>query len=338
MNIFNCRCSNVDNIEIPTEIIKDEEEVDETETETESDYTNLYNKLVMVSLEFNKMKQGLHTLRIEQTNTERELVEVKQKMTTLSNTNATVSNNDSINSNSDNTIIFMSIYNLTTTKKKLISSITQNTKFNVIIGLDSKYTHCIDEIKECTGNNNVIVLLEYDKLTEKYTSKIDNFNGKWENNPSKLGAYDWFYNSKYSYMWYIEDDVFSKDWDSFFNKYKDNNCDLIYKYISEFPSWYYKNWRVGSKLHAIHLAHLYVHRVSKNFTNKLIDTIRNESNTSHHELFIPYVRYKYNCSYKELDTDDTKYSTTNGTGVNVGYSKEFIEGNESNLFHPVKIL
>jgi|SaaInlStandDraft_5_1057022.scaffolds.fasta_scaffold00567_24 hypothetical protein len=332
MNLFNCGCTSVDNIEIPTQIDNKEEIIEE------SDYTILYNKLFMVSMEFNKMKQGLHTMRIEQTNTERELVELKQKMASISNDNNTIEDTLLTNSNNDNTIIFMSIYNLTDTKKKLIHSIKQNSNFNVILGLDSKYAHCINELKEITGDNNDIILLDYDKLIGKYTSKINNFNGKWETNPSKLGAYDWFNNSTYSYMWYIEDDVFSKDWDVFFNKYKDNNCDLIYKYISEFPSWYYKNWRVGSKLHAIHLAHLYVHRVSKSFTNKLIDTIKNEHNTSHHELFIPYVRYKYNCSYKELDVDDTKYSTTNGTGENVGYSKEFIERNESNLFHPVKIL
>ena len=85
MNIFNCGCTSVDNIEIPTQTDKEEEEVIE-----ESDYTILYNKLFMVSMEFNKMKQGLHTLRIEQTNTERELVELKQKMASVSNDNNTI--------------------------------------------------------------------------------------------------------------------------------------------------------------------------------------------------------------------------------------------------------
>ena len=330
MNIFNCGCTRVDNIKVPVEIHTEEEE-------EISDYTMLYSKLFMVSLDFNNMKQGLHTLHIKQSNTEGELIELKKKMATLSVTNTT--DNVTLNNSDDkNTAVFMSISNLTDTKKKLIDSLIKNDRFTVVLGLDSKYVHCINELKEATENNIDIAVLDYDKLVEKYTSKIDNFNGKWEKNPSKLGAYDWFHNSEYSYMWYIEDDVFSKDWNSFFDKYKDSNCDLIYKFVPEFPLWYYKNWRVGSKLHAIHLAHLYVHRVSKNYTNKLIDTIQNENSTSHHELFIPYVQYKYNCSYKGLDDDDTKHSTTNGTGENVGYTKEFIESNESNLFHPVKIL
>ena len=329
MSIFNCGCTRVDNIEVPIEVVEPEEDI--------SYYTMLYNKLFLVSLEFNKMKHGLQTLHIKQSSTEGELIELKKKMATLSTTNTTdvITSN---NSDDETTVIFVSISNLTDTKKKLIHSIIKNDRFSVILGLDSKYVHCIDELREFIGNNNDIIVLDYIKLVEKYTSKIDNFNGKWENNPSKLGAYDWFHSSEHSYMWYIEDDVFSKDWNSFFDKYKDNTCDLIYKFVPNFPSWYYKNWRVGNKLHAIHLAHLYVHRVSKNYNNKLIDTIQNENSTSHHELFIPYVQYKYNCSYKGLDDDDTKYSTTNGTGENVGYTKEFIESNESNLFHPVKIL
>lgn len=334
MKFFNWGCTNIDNVEIqvedvPIEIVE--------QTESVTDYTMLYNKLFMVSLEFNKMKQGLHTLRTAQSNTESELTELKKKMATLSNTNI-IEDASLNNSDNENTIIFMSISNLTDTKNKLIHSIIQNDKFKVVLGLDSKYIHCTDILKDMTDNKNEVIILDYNELAEKYTSKINNFNGKWETNPSKLGAYDWFHNSNYEYMWYIEDDVFSKDWNLFFNKYKDSNCDLIYKYISDFPSWYYKNWRVGSKLHAVHLAHLYVHRVSKKFTNRLIDTIQNENSTSHHELFIPYVQYKYNCSYEELDDDDTKYSTTNGTGENIGYTKEFIENNNSNLFHPVKIL
>jgi hypothetical protein len=39
-----------------------------------------------------------------------------------------------------------------------------------------------------------------------------------------------------------------------------------------------------------------------------------------------------------LDESDSKYSTTNGTGDNVGFTKDFIDKSDSNLFHPVKIL
>ena len=41
MNIFNCGCTSVDNIEIPTQIDKKEKE--EEEVIEESDYTILYN-------------------------------------------------------------------------------------------------------------------------------------------------------------------------------------------------------------------------------------------------------------------------------------------------------
>jgi len=310
-----------------------ENEIDDDET-----YYKLYNKLFNVSTEFNKQKQNINNLMSMNNHKDYEISELKKEVASLKN-NKVMDKHDISNSNIENTVLFLSISNLTETKKKLIDYLQKNNIYkNIMIGIDDKYSNYIDEIKSILNDDSKLVILSYTDLIDKYTNKINNFNGKWDTNPSKLGAYDWFNESPYSYMWYIEDDVFSKDWDSFFNNYKDNCDDVIYKYSTTMPAWYYNNWKVGSNLHAINLAHLYVHRVNKLFVNCLIDSIHNENTTSHHELFVPYVIYKYKCSSSSLNEIDSKYSTTNGTGDNIGFTKDFIEKTDSNLFHPVKIL
>ena len=302
-------------------------------------YDKLYNKLFSVSIEFSKMKQTLTNLMLKDDHKNFEIAQLKKELAYLKNANKLVIKTDDSKSKNENTVVFISVSNLTETKKKIITDIQENNIFkNIVIGIDDKYIQYSDEITNLLVNNNKLIVLSYNKLVNKYTNKINNFNGKWDTNPSKLGAYDWFNGSPYSYMWYIEDDVFSKDWDSFFKYYENNNYDVIFKNSDNFPTWYYDNWKVGSNLHAISLAHLYVHRISKFFSNCLIATIKNEKTTSHHELFIPYVIHRYKCSMLSLNDKHTKYSTTNGTGDNIGFTKKFIDETESNLFHPVKIL
>ena len=301
-------------------------------------YYKLYNKLFNVSTEFNKQKQNIHNLMLMNDHKDYEISELKKELVSLKNNNP-IEKPEATKSNNENTVLFLSVSNLTDTKKQLIKYLQENNTFkNIVIGMDDKYSNYIDEIQSILNDNNKLVILSYGNLIDKYTNTINNFNGKWDTNPSKLGAYDWFNESSYSYMWYIEDDVFSKDWDSFFNNYKDNSDDVIYKYSTKMPAWYYSNWKVGSSIHAINLAHLYVHRINKFFSKCLIESIKNENTTSHHELFVPYVIYKYNCMSSSLDESDSKYSTTNGTGDNVGFTKDFIDKSDSNLFHPVKIL
>tara|TARA_B110000285_G_C15132897_1_gene624867 strand:+ start:2595 stop:3611 length:1017 start_codon:yes stop_codon:yes gene_type:complete len=323
---------NNDNQHIP--IIDTSENNDDAEM-----YNKVYNKLFLVSTEFSKIKQRIQNMEIKTNNNEIETIELKKELVYLKNDNNSKFINTKIDSINDNTVLFMSISNLTETKKKFIQDIQENTAYtNIVFGIDHKYSSSLNMLKEMMKNNNEVIVLDYLELIGKYTSKIDNFNGKWDTNPSKLGAYDWFTNSEYSYMWYIEDDVYSKNWDTFFEKYISSKDDLICKMRMSFPKWYYDNWKVGSKLHAIHLAHLYVHRVSKHFATCIIDSINHESTTSHHELYIPYVLYKYRCTHSYLNKEDTCCSTTNGTGDIVGYIKSDIECSTSNLFHPVKNL
>ena len=44
-----------------------------------------------------------------------------------------------------------------------------------------------------------------DELFRIYGEKVKNFNGRWEDNPAKLGVLHWFsQNEKYDFMWVFE--------------------------------------------------------------------------------------------------------------------------------------
>lgn len=318
----------------PTSVVDTMIEVEEDSQENDS-YNKLYNKLCTVSLEFNKFKQNLKQLN--RMNIEQELLYTKKELAKI-NPKTHIERENKDESTTSNTVIFMSVSNFTSTKNKIISSLTSESKYPIVIGLDDKYIHCEKELQDILGEKGELTILHYNQLYDKYGDKIHNFNGKWDKNPSKLGAYEWFHSSAYEYMWYIEDDVYSKNWSDFFNKYENNHYDIIYNYMEYMPNWYYDNWKVGSKSHAIHLAHLYIHRISKHFSNCLMDSLSSDVSTSHHEIYVPYVNFRYGCSYIKLNEEDTRYATTNGTGQELGFSKEFIEQKDSNIFHPVKIL
>jgi hypothetical protein len=283
--------------------------------------------------------------------------------------------------NNDNTFIFLTISGkLSPTKIRILEKLAQST-YSLVIGFDSDTVtnglELVNDLQELINKNPEwklfgLVELKYKHLIKKYSEKINNFNGKWENNPSKLGAYDWFdylkthsddihfyslfYHifdkkidtnalKKWDYMWLIEDDVYCKNWDKFINKYENKLYDLICNYENKLPFWYFNQWRVGSMDHAIGLSHLYVHRVSKSFVKCLLTTIIDEPSTSHHELFLPYVAQKYysaGITQSNLCPNDTKYCQLNvkhHVDLNdVGYKLITINAVDGLLFHPVKTL
>jgi len=241
-------------------------------------------------------------------------------------------------SSKENTIIFVSFSEFNKTKKLLLSTLIKNSFYKIVVGVDSKFSETTKTLK-LFSNSIEIVNLDNNKLIKKFGNKIDNFNGRWADNPAKLGAYDWFNDQdKFVYMWYIEDDVYAKNWDLFFEKYENFDEDLIYRHDNTLPFWYFNNWKVGNKKHAITHGHLYVHRINKHFAKLLNHVLNNSNTTSHHELFIPFVRYKFDCSSRDLDSIDRKYCYCNVDANYSAYNLEFINKNDSNLFHPVKNL
>lgn len=157
---------NNDNQPIP--IIDTSENNDDAEM-----YNKVYNKLFLVSTEFSKIKQRIQNMEIKTNNNEIETIELKKELVYLKNDNNSKFINTKIDSINDNTVLFMSISNLTETKKKFIQDIQENTAYtNIVFGIDHKYSSSLNTIKEMMKNNNEVIVLDYLELIGKYTSKF----------------------------------------------------------------------------------------------------------------------------------------------------------------------
>lgn len=258
-------------------------------------------------------------------------------------------------SSNKNTVFFISISNLNKGKLFVIQQILKS-NYKCIIGFDIKYHKNKHELQskikdfsnfiKDTLQTDITIFLETEmfpldntNLLKKYGEKINNFNGKWTNNPSKLGCLDWFYtNHNFEYMWYIEDDLLCKDVNALLNKYNQFNSDLICT-IDEFhlPNWFYDKWKVGDIKHGFDLSHLYIARYSKQFVINFFDYINITNSTSHHEIFIPYVLNYYHLNHKNLDKEDTKNLHLNNHSTTKIYNLSNIHNSKSILFHPFKI-
>ena len=250
-------------------------------------------------------------------------------------------------SNTQNTGIYMSVSNVTPTKKRIIKSLIDSVGYQITLGIDARYESSLGLLKNIINQVDV-KLLDNRVYFDKYGQKIENFNGRWPDNCAKLSAYDWFTNSSFEYMWYMEDDVYAKDWNKFFEKYKNLNVDLISKFRTKLPPWCFKHdsniegnigWRIGHLSHVLHnsLCHLYLHRSSKKLATQVIQSIIEEHQTSHHELWLPYICKNFNYSLIQLNKEDCRYCWLNAIGQDqLGYSLNFIQNEDCNIFHPVK--
>ena len=254
----------------------------------------------------------------------------------------------------ENTILFIGISELNIGKIIVLNQLLKS-NLNSIIGIDNKYYKNIEEF-----NNHILkysdyitrildnnidkftncskTMLDNNSLIKKYGDKIKNFNGRWENNPSKLGSLEWFNNSNYEYFWYIEDDIFCKNYDLFINKYNNNNSDLICSIDNNLPEWYNNSWRVGDKCHGLELAHLYISRYSKQYSNYFFNFLKETKTTSHHEIFIPYILHYYHLSFFKLKDEHKKTLLINGGNTKFfNISDNNVNNINSEIFHPFKI-
>ena len=139
-----------------------------------------------------------------------------------------------------------------------------------------------------------LLRLSYARERAVFGKKIDNFNGKYKDNPARLGAFRWFARSSYRHMWMFEDDTWSPDYGAFMGAYANRTAHLIGHGAASLPSWYRANWRVGTPAHGLHVPgvrpflFLTAIRMSRAFARILCSEINRSRTTSHHEIFLPY--------------------------------------------------
>ena len=98
-------------------------------------------------------------------------------------------------------VILITLSGYTDYNISLIEQIKKTSDIDVILAWDKKGS---EEIKE----DGLNIINNCDELFRIYGEKVKNFNGRWEDNPAKLGVLHWFsQNEKYDFMWVFEDDV-----------------------------------------------------------------------------------------------------------------------------------
>lgn len=245
-----------------------------------------------------------------------------------------------------NCFIYISLCGATPTKKKILNSLLDFGRYKIVLGLDARHKdtwHILGDILDKVETHTI----DPETLFSKYGKKIENFNGRWPDNFAKLGFYDYFFHSSFEYGWYMEDDVYAKSWCDFFLKYESIDRDIIYNYTDELPFWLKsKDFdRVGDESHICRdvpqsYCTLCCHRMSKNFCINLINNLKKEPFSSHHELYIPYISNKYNHSHILFDDYDQPNLINNPCPIGSGNPNmnHFIKDQDCNIFHPVKNL
>ena len=85
------------------------------------------------------------------------------------------------------------------------------------MGIDARYESSLGLLKNIINQVDV-KLLDNRVYFDKYGQKIEILMEDGLIIMHKLSAYDWFTNSSFEYMWYMEDDASFKDWNKFFEK------------------------------------------------------------------------------------------------------------------------
>lgn len=209
-------------------------------------------------------------------------------------------------------VILITLSGYTDYNVSLIEQIKKTSDIDVILAWDKKGINI--DIKEDELN----IINNCDELFKKYGEKIKNFNGRWEDNPAKLGVLHWFsQNEKYDFMWVFEDDVYVKNCKEFIDCYSNHKTDIICKHDSKLPFWY-PGYRVGDKNLLSRdkdfvYSHLYIVRYSKKACKDIINEIVESDETNHHELWIPYVTFKKELSHSNLLSKHLSGLRTNPT-------------------------
>jgi|TARA_B100000085_G_C18553735_1_gene516945 hypothetical protein len=224
------------------------------------------------------------------------------------------------------TIVVITLNGYNSYNRSLIHHIKKTTTYDIFLGWDDKSGKKEDEYN---------FINSYNSLLKHFGHKINNFNGRWIKNPAKLGAIYWFSkNKEANYMWLIEDDVYIRNGNKFFDSYENINSDLICIRDKELPFWF-PDYRIGNKniiASSLPLAHLYVVRFSKKLCEKIVEELKITNDTNHHELFIPYVVDKHNLIYSDLFENHK-----NGLKINsINVSNNHLQTVNYEIIHPYK--
>ena len=213
------------------------------------------------------------------------------------------------------TAVFVAMAGPVTTIKTLIfERLLCTSPFDVVVGVDMGQSDAtsrsvlslIRAAQQRTKKVAQVVPTSHAQLERRHTASISNFAGggsggdqKAPPSPAKLAALDWLASARYDHMWHLEDDAWSANFGMFASRYASSTADLIIRNISWLPDWAQSGWKIGSPRHVLRegtfrKASLAVYRASRTFARTVLHTIAREvTQTSHHELYLPYIISRY---------------------------------------------
>lgn len=193
-----------------------------------------------------------------------------------------------------------------------------------------------------------VVLLSHESNVAEFGRKSINFNGKYPNNPARLGCLRWFVEqSSFDYLWMLEDDTYARNFSDFASKYESSRADFIGTGSRTLPFWVANGWRVGDPKHAVRdaeypTAFWCVCRFSRKLAAAVLDQLKIEETSSHHEIFLPYVLRERNMTWEMLPENDRRFLSLNWHGARGRQHfltlTEALERDEVSVAHPIKLL
>lgn len=183
---------------------------------------------------------------------------------------------------------------------------------------------------------------------KRFGSKVRNFNGKYTANPARLGTLRWFAESHFDYLWMLEDDTYAKNLTHLVKDYERSKADFVGAGSRGLPFWVRSGWRVGDPRHALKeldhspfaTAFWCVCRFSKRLARSLLDELRKQPHSSHHEVFLPFVVERRRLDWLPFGPNLTKHLALNAhTGTQHFMSlDQAVQATHVLLAHPIKHL
>lgn len=198
---------------------------------------------------------------------------------------------------------------VTAVKRAIFRQLSCTSPFHVVVGFDAAQCRlCAHSVRSMVRNVTAetqsraqLVPMSDAALKQRFSEKIHNFAAGFSggdtrgDSPAKLAAIDWFVRSPFAFMWSLEDDAWSHDFGAMTHAYTNSTADFVARVSQDaLPFWFDSGWMVGSRAHGlprgtVNFAGLAAYRISGLFAQAVVDTIRQEPTTSHHEIYLPFV-------------------------------------------------
>lgn len=229
-------------------------------------------------------------------------------------------------------------------KQRILERIVDTSPYPVFAAYDVATTPAT---REFSGGIPTIPLSNAVNV-KHFGAKVRNFNGKYAANPARLGTLRWFAESQFDYMWMLEDDTYARNLTTIVKGYATSKADFVGAGSTGLPFWVRSGWRVGDARHALKelvtspfaTAFWCVCRFSKRLARSLLDELRRQPHTSHHEIFLPFVVERRGFDWLPFTPNLTKHLALNAhTGTQHFLSlDQAVQATHVLLAHPIKHL